>query len=106
MSNTNILQYFHLTFKNVVSQKQGQYSFDLYFVPCPVNQVISDYKAKGGKVTDLIEPVDGFHPSQIANALTAQYTWQFVQENIPELIGEENPNNADIINTFGDQGGY
>jgi len=54
----------------------------------------------------VIEPVDGFHPSQTGNYLLADVVWQDLLANKPSFLGAENPNNAAIIARFGDQGGY
>lgn len=52
----------------------------------------------------LIEPVDGFHPSQYGNSWIGDYLYnQTVKAGI---LGPKNPHNADIIAKFGDQGGY
>ena len=53
---------------------------------------------------ELIEPVDGFHPNQQANALVAEaiYTFLDTQGMLPAI----NPSNDVIRTTFGDQGGY
>jgi len=50
----------------------------------------------------LIEPVDGFHPSQIAHSLAADWYWAKLQEMHPDWLGDENPNNGEIIKIFGD----
>jgi len=55
---------------------------------------------------DLIEPFDGFHPSQLLGSLTADIMWDYLEKNYPEAIGEVNPYNAEIEKVFGDQGGY
>jgi acyloxyacyl hydrolase len=59
-----------------------------------------EYKANGGDCTDLIEPVDGFHPSQTGNAMFGQKFWQFLVENHPEAIGPVNPHNDEIDEQF------
>jgi hypothetical protein len=38
--------------------------------------------------------------------LTADYLWKQLESNWPELLGSVNPNNAQIKQLFGDQGGY
>jgi acyloxyacyl hydrolase len=47
----------------------------------------------------LIEPVDGFHPSQMGNALIAQNYW-WALGNL-SLLPPVNPNNAAILAKFG-----
>ena len=53
----------------------------------------------------LIEPVDGFHPNQIANALVTGVVWDRLMAADPTMVAV-NPNNAQIAKLFGDQGGY
>lgn len=48
----------------------------------------------------------GFHPSTTGQMLTADYLWKQVSANWPDLLGSVNPNNAQITQLFGDQGGY
>lgn len=69
-------------------------------------QLIADYVAAGGSAADVIEPVDGFHPSQTGNYLLADVVWNDLLANKPSFLGAENANNAAIIARFGDQGGY
>jgi acyloxyacyl hydrolase len=53
---------------------------------------------------DLIEPVDGFHPSQLANSLIGEHLYHMVEG--AGILSPPNPNNAAIKAKFGDQGGY
>lgn len=48
---------------------------------------------------ELIEPVDGFHPSQTGNALIAKAYWQKLQSM--GILPVENPHNDAIIAKFG-----
>lgn len=83
-------------------------NFDIHFVECPLIPVIKDWEKKHGNGTgwQLIEPVDGFHPNTFAQSLSARYMYNFIQENMPEFLGKENPYNKQINDIFGDQGGY
>jgi len=69
-------------------------------------EVIDYWTAQGGAAKDLIEATDGFHPSQLANALGAMFTWDHMLSVHPDWFGPENPNNALIDELFGDQGGH
>ena len=66
--------------------------------------VITEFTAKGGEAWQLIEPVDGFHPNQLANALTVDAAWR--DFDALGIMPPVNPNNAKIEALFGDQGGY
>ena len=58
------------------------------------------YTAAGLPATNLIEKVDGFHPSQAANAVFADEFFKWMETEHPEAIGEVNPNNAKIDELF------
>lgn len=76
-----------------------------YFDP-PLELVLARWRAKGGEVWQLIEPVDGFHPNQQANFLLTGAMWELMRNETPWAIPPTNPNNAKIRAKFGDQGGY
>jgi len=71
-----------------------------------MDEVVTTWVAQGGEAWEIIEPVDGFHPNQIANALLAQIQWKKLVANYSDLLPLVNPNNANITQLFGDQGGY
>lgn len=93
------------TLKRLVSEQTFE-NFKAYYFDAPVNVVIQQWKAKGGKVWQLIEPVDGFHPNQYANDQISRVFWDMIQEKHPEIIPPTNPYNEQINKRFGDQGGY
>ena len=63
-------------------------------------------KAQVGQTWELIEPVDGFHMNQIANALIADEYWNLISRKHPNWVGPINPFNKQIQDIFGNQGGY
>jgi len=77
--------------------------FDMMYHPFPFKEIVSMWTNMGGQPWQLIEPSDGFHPNQISNWLTAQFTAKILPES---WLGPINPNNAKINAIFGDQGGY
>jgi len=79
-------------------------NFDMAYFGCPLEAVIELWKQQGGEPYQLIEPVDGFHPTQIANELTVEVLWQLYTQN--GLLPPINPYNSMIEQLFGDQGGY
>ncbi|XP_055891479.1 acyloxyacyl hydrolase-like isoform X1 [Biomphalaria glabrata] len=91
-----------------ISQTQkGRYSnFDLYYLDNPINQAIKKWVAQGGQAWQLIEPVDGFHDNQMGQAFVAGVIWDDLMAMSPDIFGPVNPNNDQIGNLFGDQGGY
>jgi len=76
-----------------------------YFDP-PVQEAFKRWVAKGGEPWQLIEPVDGFHPNQQANALNTEIMWEMLHNLSPKVIPSVNPYNDLIEKKFGDQGGY
>jgi len=56
---------------------------------------------EGYTAQDIIEPVDGFHPSQLANFYLAEVFWANIQRDRPEWIPLPNPNNNIIDALFG-----
>jgi hypothetical protein len=49
---------------------------------------------------------NSFHPSQITNALIAEYLFGLMSKQHPNLVGPLNPNNAAILQMFGSQRKY
>lgn len=76
------------------------------YYPFPLPKAIEFWTSNGGEVYQLIEAVDGFHPSQQANAILAQVLVDEILQDHPEFLGSVNPNNAQIKTLFGTQGGY
>jgi len=83
-------------------------NFDMGFLSFAdsFDRVIANYTAHGGQAWELVEPVDGFHPGPLAQPLIAQDIWSHIQQNYPHWVPRVNPNNANILSQFGDQGGY
>eukprot|EP01133_Synstelium_polycarpum_P005655 gene5655-6525_t len=80
--------------------------FDMQYYDFPFPTINAEWIAQGGETWQLIEPIDGFHPNQIANYLIAGVFWDNLMKDHPDWLGEVNPNNAIIQQQFGDQGGY
>jgi len=68
--------------------------------------LVDRYVSAGGDAADLIEPSDGFHPSQLGNELLADQLWGVLETSYPQAIGEVNPHNDEIARLFGEQGGF
>eukprot|EP01111_Echinosteliopsis_oligospora_P012278 TRINITY_DN4189_c0_g1_i1.p1 TRINITY_DN4189_c0_g1~~TRINITY_DN4189_c0_g1_i1.p1 ORF type:complete len:562 (-),score=115.93 TRINITY_DN4189_c0_g1_i1:86-1771(-) len=81
-------------------------NFDMTYFDTPLVEAKAKWEASGGQMWQLIEPVDGFHPNQYANALIATLIYDNVLANFSHLLPPINPNNAKIAELFGDQGGY
>ncbi|NXI10897.1 AOAH hydrolase, partial [Irena cyanogastra] len=81
-------------------------NFDIFYMDFPLKQTAEEWRKMGGEPWQLIEPVDGFHPSQIAAALGTGITWQKALHEWPQVLGKENPFNDQIEAIFKDQGGH
>lgn len=88
-----------------IARTESFKNFDVIYIDDPFTAIINQWVSGGGKLYQLIEAVDGFHPSQIANSLMADYIWKFLEDNHPSFIPALNPNNDKITTIFGDQGG-
>lgn len=94
-------------YDQIIIANSTRYSkFDMYTFQVDWKKFISNYTDAGGKAFDLIEPVDGFHPSQTGNMLLAEMLWEDLASNKPAWLPTINPNNGLIQQRFGDQGGY
>uniref|UniRef100_A0A5F8AGR0 Acyloxyacyl hydrolase n=1 Tax=Macaca mulatta TaxID=9544 RepID=A0A5F8AGR0_MACMU len=81
-------------------------NFDLFYMDFAFHEIIQEWQKRGGQPWQLIEPVDGFHPNEVALLLFADRFWEKVQLQWPQILGKENPFNPQIKQVFGDQGGH
>ena len=81
-------------------------SFKAKYLDLDWRQLIQDFKDNGGDAADLLEPIDGFHPSQLMNHILSDIVWDFLENEFPEALGTINPFNDMIKLQFGDQGGF
>ncbi|XP_054427332.1 acyloxyacyl hydrolase [Pteronotus mesoamericanus] len=94
----------HMLKKIAASEKFP--NFDLFYVDFDFQEITKEWQKRGGQPWQLIEPVDGFHPNEVASLLLADSFWDKVQRQWPEVLGKENPFNPQIEQVFGDQGGH
>ena len=85
----------NVTFKNMKA----------HYFDTPLALSFKRWEEQGGKPWQLIEPVDGFHPNQDANAVNTVIMWELLQ-NYTDFIPPRNPYNSLIQKRFGEQGGY
>ena len=85
-----------------ISETLSFQNFDFIFYSPLWTSLFADYQKTGLPLSNLIEPVDGFHPSQAGNAMFAEAFWKYLEENHPDAIGPENPHNEEIDKVFGD----
>ncbi|XP_055974502.1 acyloxyacyl hydrolase isoform X2 [Sorex fumeus] len=81
-------------------------NFDLSYVDFDFQEISEEWQKRGGQPWQLIEPVDGFHPNEVALLLLADQLWKKVMLQWPQVLGKENPFNHQIEQVFGDQGGH
>jgi acyloxyacyl hydrolase len=76
-------------------------TIDVAFSPWPATSLISKFYS--GPLADLIEPVDGFHPNQLANFFIAEGMIPWLDANFPGFLpAQTNPMNANIAKRFGE----
>ncbi|XP_006832331.1 PREDICTED: acyloxyacyl hydrolase-like [Chrysochloris asiatica] len=81
-------------------------NFNLFYLDFDFQKIVEEWQIIGGQPWQLIEPVDGFHPNEVASLLLADQLWKKLQLQLPEVLGKENPFNPQIEDVFGDQGGH
>ena len=81
-------------------------NFDIAYYDFPADEILTNWTAAGNDPYSLIEPADGFHPNQMFHALLADSIWETLLRDHPDWLGEVNPNNDQITQLFGEQGGY
>uniref|UniRef100_A0A7N5JGW9 Acyloxyacyl hydrolase n=1 Tax=Ailuropoda melanoleuca TaxID=9646 RepID=A0A7N5JGW9_AILME len=89
-----------------IATSQKFTNFDLFYMDFDFHEVTEEWRKRGGQPWQLIEPVDGFHPNEVASLLLADRFWKKVQLQWPQVLGKENPFNSQIEQVFGDQGGH
>lgn len=93
------------TLKKIATREKFT-NFDLFFVDFDFQEISQEWQKRGGQPWQLIEPVDGFHPNEVASLLLADQLWKKVMLQWPQVLGKENPLNQQIEQVFGDQGGH
>jgi len=88
------------------TSKNNYKNFEFLFYDSDFDLIIQQWIKDGHQASDLIEPTDGFHPSQDGNMLLADSMWKWLEQNYPDVIGPINNNNQLIEELFGNQGGY
>ncbi|XP_075684676.1 acyloxyacyl hydrolase [Rhinoderma darwinii] len=81
-------------------------NFELSYYENLYQKVSEKWERLGGNPWELLEPVDGFHPNQVASAIGADLIWEEVLQKQPHIFGKQNPYNQEIRKRFGDQGGH
>ena len=65
-------------------------NFDMTYFKCPIDgtclSCFLSPHTQGGETWQLIEPVDGFHPNQMANALIGAWFWNQFETNYTNLV--------------------
>lgn len=83
-----------------ISQTAKFNNFEYVFIKPAWATLFGAYEKNGGHAVDLIEPTDGFHPSQTGNAMLAEAFVAMLEEQAPGAMGTVNPHNAEIDALF------
>ena len=90
-----------------IAKKEKKFTrFDVHYMPNPFQEVIDNWVESGGKVWQLIEPVDSLHPTQVTQKMIAKSMWSYLEANMAHVLGPINDRNEMIKALFGDQGGH
>jgi acyloxyacyl hydrolase len=89
-----------------IAKTQKYNNFELAYMDFPMQKVLQMWTSQGGDPAELIEAVDGFHPSHTFHRLMSKVVWEELMTKHPSFVGPVNPHNAEIINKFGDQHGH
>jgi hypothetical protein len=100
---TNIAHQLSKVYDKIISEKQYK-SFNMLYHDFPLNSIVQDYVKSGIKPKDLVEPFDGFHPSQIGQSLIAKGLYEWLEKEHSDVLGPINPHNELIEKLFGEQG--
>uniref|UniRef100_A0A0P6JGY4 Acyloxyacyl hydrolase n=1 Tax=Heterocephalus glaber TaxID=10181 RepID=A0A0P6JGY4_HETGA len=93
------------TLKTIAAREKFT-NFDLFYMDFAFEEITEEWQKRGGQPWQLIEPVDGFHPNEVASLLLTDIFWKKMQRQWPQVLGKENPFNSQIDQVFGDQGGH
>uniref|UniRef100_A0A8D0GSY5 Acyloxyacyl hydrolase n=1 Tax=Sphenodon punctatus TaxID=8508 RepID=A0A8D0GSY5_SPHPU len=89
-----------------IARSKKYANFDIFYMDFPLVEIAEEWHSRGGEAWQLIEPTDGFHPSQVFLKNKNVIFWQKALREWPHILGKENPFNKQIEDVFGDQGGY
>lgn len=81
-------------------------NFEMAYMDFPLERIFTEWLAQGKDPAELIESVDGFHPSHTTHRLLADIVWEELTLRHPSFVGPVNPHNDAIRAQFGDQGGH
>jgi acyloxyacyl hydrolase len=94
-------------YPKIIEKLSGNYkNFKMIYKEYPLIEIGTKWIKEGHDPLALVEPFDGFHPSQIIQSMGADSLFEWLEKEHPEVIGPVNPHNAEIERIFGDQGGY
>ncbi|XP_048367187.1 acyloxyacyl hydrolase [Sphaerodactylus townsendi] len=89
-----------------IAEAEKYTNFDLFYMDYALEEIAEEWHTMGGENWQLIEPVDGFHPTQIASVLMTKVFWEKILHKWPHILGKGNPHNNQIAAVFKDQGGH
>ncbi len=89
-----------------IAETRKYQNFEMIYMDLPMEKVLKSWKAKGNKLSDLIETVDGFHPSHTCHRELFKTVWEKLENSHPSFIGPVNSHNETIVEMFQDQGGH
>lgn len=99
------VQQLNAVYPKIIANHQYK-NFKMHYIWTDMSAFIQKWTAAGHDPVELIELVDGFHPSTTGSYVIASEVVRILEEEFPEALGGVNPYNAEIEQVFGNQGGY
>jgi acyloxyacyl hydrolase len=94
-------------YRDILSETGGIFkNFDFVYYDLPAQEILDTWAAQGHSRSELVEPVDGFHPNQYFLSMLSDWLVRHLDSDYPGILGPVNPNNNLITSVFGNQGGY
>jgi acyloxyacyl hydrolase len=94
-------------YRQIMAETGGKFkNFDMHYYDLPTDEIMASWVAQGHQRSQLVEPVDGFHPNQYFLSILADWLVKHLDQDAPGLLGTVNPQNSLITSVFGNQGGY
>lgn len=81
-------------------------NFEIIYYDLPTKTIMDGWVASGRSRSELVEPVDGFHPNQYFLSILSDWLVANLDIDNPDILGPTNPQNNLISSVFGNQGGY
>jgi acyloxyacyl hydrolase len=84
----------------IISEVEEFENFTLVYYNYDIVAVFDKWVELGGQYYEMIEPTDGFHPSQNGQSMAGEFLYEYLRANFPDALGDDNPYNDQIVEIF------